>query len=154
MSDAWMNGGQQWLPDINAAELRYGIPMNLLARCAFQECSWRDGVVIGMIPSSAGALGILQLMPRWFPSVRVPVPFTRNDTLAQIAEAGELLAGLHRTFGDWQLAVAAYNWGQGDVEHAYAMDADQYKLADMPTQTQNYVREVFADVPQPGVLLT
>ncbi len=150
----WKIGGAQWLPDLNAAELRYGLPIDLLARMAFQECSWRPGVIDGTIVSSAGALGILQLMPRFFTTVRVPVPFAPADTLAQIAQSGEFLAALHHTFNDWQISLCAYNWGQGDVEHAYAMDADQYELKDMPIETQNYVRKICADVPTPGVLLS
>lgn len=150
---SWKVGGEGWLSALAAAEASHGLPVDLLARMAFQECSWRQGVIDGTIVSPAGALGILQLMPRFFTTVRVPVPFASTDTLLQIAEAVTLLAALHRTFNDWQVALAAYNWGQGDVEHAYAMDADQYELKDMPTETRNYVTQICADVPVTGVLL-
>jgi membrane-bound lytic murein transglycosylase D len=154
MTTAWLVGGAQWLPILNSDEVQFGIPTNLLARCAFEECSWRPEVIDGTVPSSAGALGILQLMPQFFASVRVPIPFTLADTMAQIKESAQLLSAMHQRFGDWQVAVAAYNWGGGNVHHEWAMDADEYILADMPPQTQKYVREVFADVPLPGALLT
>ncbi len=154
MTPTWKVGGEQWLPLLESAETQHGIPTDLLARCAFQECSWIPAQIDGTQPSSAGALGILQLMPQFFASVRVPVPFTVADTAAQIQEGAQLLAALYARFADWQVAVAAYNWGSGNVHHEWAMDADEYVLADMPPQTQNYVHKVFADVSLPGALLT
>jgi soluble lytic murein transglycosylase-like protein len=155
MSDAWKSAGVAalWLPTLAAAEVKYSIPTDLLARMAFQESSFRAGVISGAIPSSAGALGIMQLMPVFFASVRVPVPFTGADTVAQVDESAAFLKSLHDRFGDWQEAVAAYNWGAGNEHHEY-IEHGSYILADMPNQTQNYVREVFADVPLPGALLT
>jgi soluble lytic murein transglycosylase-like protein len=119
---------------------------------AFQESSFRPGIITGAITSSVGALGILQLMPQFFQSVNVPKPFTAADTQAQINESATFLASLWRRFGDWQVAVAGYNWGGGDVHHEYVVDHNRYVLADMPPQTQSYVRNVFTDVPIQGVL--
>jgi soluble lytic murein transglycosylase-like protein len=150
---AWKSGGDQWLPLLAAAEVKHGIPTDLLARIAFQECSWRPGVILGVIPSSAGALGLMQLMPQFYESVRVPRPFTAEATIAQIAEAAEFFAGLWRRFNDWQEAVAAYNWGAGNEHHSY-VEHGAYILADMPIQTQNYVKNVFTDVPIQGALLS
>ena len=95
----------------------------------------------------------MQLMPHWFASVRVPVPFSDADTRNQVGEAATLLKSLYHQFNDWQEAVAAYNWGAGN-EHLSFVQHGQYLLADMPEQTQNYVRDVFADVPVQGALLT
>jgi soluble lytic murein transglycosylase-like protein len=151
----WMSEGDgpQWMPTLNAAETLLEIPTNLLARCAFQESTFRHEVILGLIPSSCGALGILQLMPRFFSSVLVPVPFTPENITAQISESAAFLASLYTRFSDWQVAVAAYNWGGGDVHHEYVLDHNKYVLSDMPTQTQNYVRKVFSDVPLAGALL-
>lgn len=151
----WKDGGYAylWLPTLGAAEKKYGIPTDLLSRICFQECSWRPGVITGLIPSSVGALGIMQLLPKFFASVRVPVPFTNANTIAQIDQAGQFLAGLYKRFDDYQEAVAAYNWGAGNEHHSY-IEHGSYILADMPIQTQNYVKQVFADVPLQGALLT
>lgn len=145
MNDAWKVGGDIWLPLLAAAELRYKIPTNLLARIAFQESSWRPGVISGAIKSSAGAVGLMQLMPQFNPRAGLNV---EDD----IATAAELLVSQYRRFDDWQEAVAAYNWGGGNEHHAY-VEHGSYRLIDMPQQTQNYVKQVFADVPIQGALL-
>jgi soluble lytic murein transglycosylase-like protein len=154
MNTSWMDSGEGpvWVPTLNSAELQYSIPTNLLARIAFQESSFRQGVILGLVPSSVGALGIMQLMPQFFASVRVPTPFTDADVASQIDEAVGLLRRQYDRFGDWQEAVAAYNWGGGNEHHSY-VEHGSYILADMPPQTQNYVKEVFADVPIQGALL-
>ena len=149
MSDAWKSAGQAqvYMHALNAAEVQFKIPTDLLARIAFQESSFRVGVISGAIKSSAGCIGLMQLNPVYY-------PHAGESAIADIQSAAELLVANHDRFKDWQLAVAAYNWGGGNVHHEYAKDADKYVLADMPTQTQNYVKDVFADVPLPGVLLT
>lgn len=155
MSAGWRFAGVAplWLPTLAAAEARHEIPTDLLARIAFQESTFRPGVINGVIPSSVGALGIMQLLPKFFASVRVPVPFTNANTIAQIDQAAQFLAGLYKRFDDYQEAVAAYNWGAGNEHHSY-IEHGSYILADMPIQTQNYVKQVFADVPLQGALLS
>lgn len=153
--NGWQNQGSGpiWVPKLEAAEVQFSIPTDLLARIAFQESSFRPGVIDGTIVSSAGALGLMQLMPQFYSSVHLPIPYTPASTQAQIIEAAHFLASLYARFSDWQEAVAAYNWGAGNEHHQYLVDHDQYILADMPTQTQNYVKQVFADVPIQGSLL-
>ena len=138
--------GPVWVPVINQAETAAGIPANLLARMAYQESHFRPDVIDGSTPSSAGALGILQLMPQFFSTVQVPTPFTTTDTMAQITQAAAQLASLFNTFGDWTLAVAAYNAGAGTVQ-GYL---DGTKA--LPSETSAYVADVIADVPVSGVL--
>ena len=140
------NEGPEWMPLLNAAEVKYGIPTNLLARIAYQESHFRNDIITGITVSPAGAVGLMQLMPRFFPGAGQSAP---ND----INTAGALLASLYRTFHDWQIAVAAYNWGQGDVEHEYVKDHAKYVLADMPKETQDYVTDVCGDVGIPGALI-
>jgi len=141
---SWLDGGAQYLPLINGMESALKIPANLLARIAYQECSWRPEVINGTVKSPAGAVGMFQLMPQYFPNAGVSVA-------ADCASAAGLLSSLYKRFGDWQLAIAAYNWGGGNVHHEMATDGVP-ELADMPAETQNYVRKIVADVPVPGVL--
>jgi hypothetical protein len=136
----------KWRAPINAAEALHGIPTNLLVRIAYQESHFRESIINGTVKSSAGAVGIMQLMPKFFPGAGL-------NPIADIATAAGLLADLFKTFKDWQVAVAAYNWGEGDVEHSYLKDVDHYLLSTMPVETQNYVTEVFSDVPVTGILL-
>jgi len=142
---AWLAAGAQYLPLINGTENAFGIPINLLARVAYQECSWRPEVINCTVKSSAGAVGMFQLMPKYFPNAGASIA-------ADCRSAAQLLASLYKRFGDWQIALAAYNWGQGDVHHEIVTEGAP-TLADMPSETQNYVRDIVADVFVPGTLI-
>jgi len=152
----WQNvqQGPVWVPVINQTESALGIVPNLLARMAFQESHFRPEIIDGTHPSPAGALGILQLMPPrspipagggpangWFASVLAPRPFSAQDTAAQIQEAGEYLVALYEQFGDWGLAIAAYNDGPAAVSRVIAGQGSY------PQETLDYVSGVLADVP-------
>jgi soluble lytic murein transglycosylase-like protein len=144
----WQNVGQGpvWVPVINQAESAAGIPTNLLARMAYTESHFRPDIIDGTTPSSAGALGIMQLMPQYFSTVQVATPFTTQDTVDQITQAAQELARLYGVFSDWTLAVAAYNAGQGTVSNYIA------GTGTLPAETEAYVAGVIADVPVPGAL--
>jgi soluble lytic murein transglycosylase-like protein len=136
--------GPLWVPLINTAENQRGIPQNLLARMAYQESHFRPEIIDGSLASSAGALGILQLMPQYFATVRVARPFTAQDTAAQIQEAAGELARLYQHYRDWGLAVAGYNDGQGNVDRYVAGNRA------LPAKTVTYVSDVLTDVPVAG----
>lgn len=134
-----VGSGPQWVPVLNQAEQQYGLPADLLARVAYQESSFRESVIRGTTASPAGALGMMQMMPQYFSSVRAPVPFSDDAVRAQISQAAQQLSSLYRQFGDWELALAAYNAGAGNVQ----------KYGGIPpfAETQNYVAQISADVP-------
>src|SRR5690606_35561205 len=44
----------------------------------------------------------------------------RRDVIAATAAALDYLEKLHAQFGDWELALASYNWGEGAVSRAVA----------------------------------
>jgi soluble lytic murein transglycosylase-like protein len=136
--------GPKWAPYINVIEQSLGIPKDLLARMAYQESSFKPDVITGLVKSPAGALGILQLIPQFWSTVQGPIPFTDQDTYAQIKQAAGFLASLHDRFGDWAEALAAYNFGPGNEEKYL-----EHKIAGLPQETQDYVTEILADVPVP-----
>jgi len=138
----WKNAGSgpQWVPALNAAEVQFGIPADLLARIAYQESHFRDDIITGATASPAGALGLMQLMPQFFTSVRLPRPFTPDATIAQINEAAQLLVSDYNQLGNWSQAVAAYNAGLSTIKNGTASAANQQA-------TQNYVSAILADVP-------
>lgn len=75
----------------------------------------------------------------------------RRDVLASTDAALNYLEKLYGMFGDWQLALAAYNWGEGSVQRAIAKataaghGTDFNSLsAYMPAETRNYVPKLQA----------
>lgn len=147
MGQAWWQNSanaQKWAPVILAAEKQYGIPVGLLARQAYEESGYRTSVINGTQPSSAGALGILQLMPQYFTSVQVPIPFSDGAVEGQIAQAAGYMRQLYNQFGNWGYALAAYNAGPGTVNNV--LNGTQ----PLPLQTKNYVSQILADVPVAG----
>jgi soluble lytic murein transglycosylase-like protein len=141
-----VNEGPVWVPFLNAAEQQLGIPTNLLARLAYEESHFRQDIITGAAPSSAGALGLMQLEPQYFSSVQVALPFTASDTQAQIQQAGEQLVSLYNQFQDWGYALAAYNDGAGNVESFIA------GTRPLPAATTQYVADIITDVPVPTKL--
>lgn len=150
----WRNAGDGplWLNALNTAEVSHGIPVDLLARVAYQESHFRRDIIDGSKPSPAGALGLMQLEPEYFPSVRVAKPFTAQDTLNQIEDAALELVHLYSRFGTWSLALAAYNDGEGNT-HAVISGYTDPKTGVariFPVETQNYVTQVLTDIPSLG----
>ncbi|MEP7301412.1 MAG: transglycosylase SLT domain-containing protein [Caldimonas sp.] len=73
----------------------------------------------------------------------------RRDVLASTRAALDYLQKLHGMFGDWQLALAAYNWGEGSVSRAIARNQKDglptnYESLRMPAETQLYLPKLQA----------
>jgi membrane-bound lytic murein transglycosylase D len=73
----------------------------------------------------------------------------RRDVLASTRAALDYLSRLYAQFGDWQLALAAYNWGEGNVQRAIARQkkaglATDYASLKMPDETRLYVPKLQA----------
>jgi membrane-bound lytic murein transglycosylase D len=73
----------------------------------------------------------------------------RRDVLASTRAALDYLQRLHDMFGDWQLALAAYNCGQGNVQRAINRNLKaglptDYASLDLPPETRGYVPKLQA----------
>ena len=73
----------------------------------------------------------------------------RRNVIAATNAALDYLQNLHDMFGDWELALAAYNWGEGSVAHAIARNQAKglptdYLSLHMPKETQSYVPRLIA----------
>ncbi|WP_027795226.1 transglycosylase SLT domain-containing protein [Paraburkholderia acidipaludis] len=73
----------------------------------------------------------------------------RRDVLASTSAALDYLSRLHDMFGDWYLALAAYNWGEGNVQRAIARNQaaglpTDYESLRLPNETRNYVPKLQA----------
>ena len=102
--------------------------------------------------SSAKAAGMWQFMPatgKYFELKQNAFRDDRRDVLASTRAALDYLQKLHGMFGDWHLALAAYNWGEGSVGRAIAKNqrAGQplgYPDLNMPMETRLYVPKLQA----------
>jgi len=94
---------------------QYGVPVALALAVAWQESGWRQGVV-----SSAGAVGVMQLMPAtavWVGEVMLGHPVDSNDMRMNVRGGVRLLAHyLARYSGDRDRVLAAYYQGQAAVD--------------------------------------
>jgi membrane-bound lytic murein transglycosylase D len=102
--------------------------------------------------SSARAAGMWQFMPAtgtYFDLKQNVFRDDRRDVLASTRAALDYLQKLHGMFGDWHLALAAYNWGEGSVGRAISRNQRMgqgtgYTDLSMPNETRNYVPKLQA----------
>ena len=115
--------------------------------------------------SSAKAAGMWQFMPatgKYFDLKQNLFRDDRRDVLESTRAALDYLQKLYGMFGDWHLALAAYNWGEGSVGRALARNKAQgkpltYSDLNMPNETRYYVPKLQAVkniVAQPEVFNT
>lgn len=135
--------GAQYQALFDAATRRYGLPAGLLARQGYQESRFRDDIISGATVSSAGAVGIMQIIPRFHPEIDPGDAAADRraalDPARAIDYAGKYLSLLYRQFGSWSQALAAYNWGPANV-------ARTTNTTLWPLETRNYVSQITADV--------
>ncbi|MGJ7499847.1 transglycosylase SLT domain-containing protein [Variovorax sp. ZT5P49] len=102
--------------------------------------------------SSARAAGMWQFMPATgtdFDLKQNIFRDDRRDVVASTRAALDYLQKLYGMFGDWQLALAAYNWGEGSVSRAIAKNQrlglpTTYSDLTMPAETRMYVPKLQA----------
>ena len=125
---------------------RRGMPTEL-ALLPFIESAFNPQAV-----SSARASGMWQFMPRTgkdFDLKQNAFRDDRRDVLASTRAALDYLQRLHGMFGDWHLALAAYNWGEGNVGKAVNRNQRSgqpvaYTDLRMPAETRLYVPKLQA----------
>lgn len=118
---------------IVAAALKYGNPPELVLRQAQRESGTRQTDAAGnIIRSSAGALGIMQLMPATARELGVD-PY---DLAQNIDGGARYLKQMFTIFKSWPLAFAAYNAGPGNMGKVIR---GEMKL---PSETAAYVQYI------------
>lgn len=115
----------QFLNMARSAARRNGIPEDLFLRLVQQESGWNPNAV-----SHAGAIGLAQLMPGTARRLGV----NPRDPAQNLDGGARYLRQQFNTFGNWRLALAAYNAGPGAVQ--------QYGGIPPYRETQNYVRAI------------
>ena len=105
-----------------------------------------------MALSSARASGLWQFIPSTGKQYKLDQGIVfdeRRDIVASTAAGLDYLQSLFERFGDWQLALAAYNWGEGAVGKAIARNKARglptgYKALGLPEETRNYLPKLQA----------
>ncbi|MEI6182707.1 MAG: transglycosylase SLT domain-containing protein [Polynucleobacter sp.] len=102
--------------------------------------------------SSAKAVGLWQFMPATGKDFRLTQNVFRDerrDVLQSTDAALDYLQRLYNQFGSWELALAAYNWGAGNISKAQKRNLAaglplNYESLTMPKETRNYVPKLMA----------
>lgn len=111
------------------AEAKYKLPQGLLSRVAYQESRFDANAV-----SPVGAVGLMQFMP----ATAADFGIDPTDPFQSIDAAGKYLAQLYRQFGTWSAAIAAYNFGPGNVQKNISKYG-ALNIAALPPETRNYL---------------
>ncbi|PYF13085.1 transglycosylase-like protein with SLT domain [Rhodobacter viridis] len=116
----------EYLAHAKAAAARNGVPEDLFLRLVQQESGWNPGAV-----SPKGATGLAQLMPGTAQLLGVDA----TDPLENLEGGARYLRMMYDRFGDWRLALAAYNAGPEAVDKADGVP--DYE------ETTNYVKVIY-----------
>jgi len=93
------------------AASKENIDPSILAGLLDQESAYRPEVIDGTVPSSAGALGIAQIMTKYHPGVN---PLNPEEAIFYAANYLRRLLDMFN--GNYYLAITAYNAGEGNVQ--------------------------------------
>jgi membrane-bound lytic murein transglycosylase D len=125
---------------------RRGMPAEIallpIIESAFNPLAYSPAHASGiwqLIPSTAKTLGLKQNW--WYDG--------RRDIVAATNAALNHLQKLYRIFGDWELVLASYNWGEGAVGRSLNKNRNgglptDFRNISLPPETQNYVPRLIA----------
>ncbi len=132
---------QYFFPDIEDQLIKAGLPVELRAMAVVESALTTKAV------SHAGAAGLWQFMPSTGISYGLEVNSLvdeRCDPVKATAAACRFMSDLYKMYGNWSLALAAYNCGPGNVNKAIARSGvkegtfwDIYYY--LPRETRGYV---------------
>ena len=118
---------------ITATANRYGVDPNLALAVARQESGFNQAA-----RSPVGAIGVFQLMPATAKWLGVDPYNIEQNIEGGIRYLSQLLA---QYGNDVNRALAAYNWGPGNLARAIANYGEQW-IAHAPAETKNYVASI------------
>src|SRR5215472_3717313 len=145
LEHAWARAGQ-YRDMISRILKEEGVPQDLIylaqAESGFQPLALSRAGARGMWQFMAGSATPYGLERNWWVD-------DRQDPEKATRAAARYLKDLYNQFGDWYLAMAAYNSGAGTVQRAvertgYADFWELYKRGVLPHETQNYVPIIVA----------
>lgn len=129
-TEKWITpeNGLEFEPLFKLASAQYNIPDGLLSRMAYQESNYDPNA-----ESPVGAKGLMQFMD----ATAEDFGINPWDAEQSIYAAARYMRQLYNKTGSWTLALAAYNWGIGNVLRI-GLDA-------APDETVNYYRNITRD---------
>ncbi len=138
--------GRKYLHHIVDELERRGMPTEL-ALLPMVESSFNP-----MAASPAQALGMWQFIPSTGKNYALEQNWWRDerrDVIASTSAALDYLHNIYEMHGDWHLALASYNWGEGAVARAIAKNRalglpTDYASLTLPSETRYYVPKLQA----------
>jgi membrane-bound lytic murein transglycosylase D len=146
LEHAWTRAGR-YREMIESVLKEEGVPQDLIylaqAESGFQPLALSRAGARGMWQFMASAAEIYGLQRSWWVD-------DRQDPEKATRAAAHHLKDLYNQFGDWYLAMAAYNSGASTVQHAvertgYADFWELYRRGVLPQETRNYVPIILAE---------
>ena len=118
-----------------------------LALIPFLESSFHPGIHPRF--HAGGMWGIMTIAAKHMGLAQSSTKDERRDMILSTQSALNLLNEFHQEFGDWRIALAAYNWGPGNVKRLIAKQKSLRRAVDydhlpMPQGVQNYVIKIMA----------
>ncbi len=138
---------QKYADYVEAYAQQYGVPEMLVYAVIYTESGFDSGAV-----SPVGAVGLMQLMPDTFEWLTNEILFDHlesgmlYDPETNIKYGTYLLSRFYDRYGDWDLTLAAYNGGVGNVDKW--LEDPEYSdgeggLKKIPfKETRNFVKKV------------
>lgn len=115
----------EYLEVARSVARKHGVPEDLFLRLVQQESGWNPVAV-----SHKGATGLAQLMPGTAEKLGVDI----HDPHQNLDGGARYLRMMFDRFGNWRLALAAYNAGPGAVERHDGIPPY--------AETENYVKAI------------
>jgi len=153
----WLERSERYLPYVRRVFAERGLPLDLVY-LPFVESGYNPKAI-----SRAGASGMWQFMPFTGKKFGLEVGWwvdERNDPYKATHAAADYLTVLYAEFGDWYLALAAYNAGEGRIRRAIqSTGCDDFfdlskqqryssskrrQIPYLPKETRNYVPKLIA----------
>ncbi len=144
--ERWLGRSERYIPMMRPILEQYGIPKDLvylaMIESGFSAKAYSPAAAAGywqFIPGTAKLYGMR--MNAWADE--------RRDFVIATHAAARYLSMLHKHFGDWHLAWAGYNAGEGRIGRALAKTGAKsfWELVDqnaLPRETQHYVPKIIA----------
>ena len=129
------------------AASRYGVNASILRGIAQVESGFDPNIISGRKRSPKGAIGLMQFMPGTAQQYGIDPTDPEQSKMG----AGHFMADMLSMFGgDYDAALAGYNWGPHKVQRMRKMYGGDWK-AHIPSSVRKYIQNVRANAGDGGI---